>query len=111
MRAGALRHLVTIEQRSSTADGMGGNSAGWATFGTANIPAAVEPISGAEQFRSDQVQFRRTHTVTIDRNPSLVPTPAMRVNFGGRLLYIVAVLVPAETGRWLELHCEERAQD
>jgi SPP1 family predicted phage head-tail adaptor len=108
MRTGALRQVVTIESKGSTDDGSGGNSAGWSTF-AASVPAAVEPLSGSERFQSEQTQYRVTHRVTVRRNPSLVPTTAMRVNHGGRLLYIVAVLNPDELNVWLELHCEERA--
>jgi SPP1 family predicted phage head-tail adaptor len=110
MRSGALRHIVTIEQPPTTSDGSGGVSGAWISF-LANEPAAIEPISGGEQFRADQTQFRRTHRVTVRYNPSKVPTTDMRVNFGGRLLYIVAVLNPDELNVWFELQCEERAQD
>jgi SPP1 family predicted phage head-tail adaptor len=110
MRSGRLRHVVTIEQPPSTPDGSGGVTGSWTPFDS-NVPAAVEPVSGSEQFRADQVQFRRTHRVTVRYNPSEVPTTAMRVNFGGRLLYIVAILDPDELNVWLELHVEERAQD
>lgn len=110
MRSGALRHVVTIEQPPTTPDGSGGVTGSWTAFDS-DIPAAVEPVSGSEQFRGDQVQFRRTHRVTVRHNPSKVPTTDMRVNFGGRFLYVVAILNPDELNVWLELHCEERAQD
>jgi head-tail adaptor len=109
-RAGMLRNVITWQQQSLTPDGAGGNAVAWTTF-AADVPARVWPVDGRELFGGDQVQFRRTHLVTVRYNPSLVPTTAMRANFGGRLLYVVAVRRPEELGEWLEVDTDERAQD
>jgi SPP1 family predicted phage head-tail adaptor len=106
-----LRNVITWQQESPTPDGSGGNAVTWTTF-DADVPASVRPVEGLELFAGDQVQFRRTHLVTVRYNPSKIPTTAMRANFGGRLLYVVAVRrAPEEIGEWLEVDTEERSQD
>lgn len=108
MHAGALQHVISIEQPPTADDGMGGQEGDWTDFLSEEF-AAVRPLGGAEQSRSDQTEFRHTHLVTMNYVPDFKPTTAMRVKFEGRYLYIVAVQNPDERNEWLELRCEERA--
>lgn len=108
MNAGALRHVASIESEGLTSDGAGGSTSAWTEF--ASVRVAIEPLNGRELFAAQQTQSRVSHRVTLRYDASKVPTTAMRVNFGGRLLYIEAVLNPEERNVWLELLCEERAQ-
>lgn len=53
MRAGLLRHMVTLQERVTTDDGAGGVTEEWvdADF----LPARVVPLAGTELFSAQQV--------------------------------------------------------
>lgn len=54
MRAGALRHFITIQETVSTADALGTKVKSWATF--ARVHAEKDPKQGREFFSSNKVQ-------------------------------------------------------
>ena len=105
MRAGALRHRITIQQESLGADdGFGNKLTTWTTF-LASQPAAIEPLNGRERFAAGQVQSEVTTRITVRRRAGI--SPEMRVLFGSRVFTITDVLNPDELNVWLELHCKE----
>ncbi len=104
MRAGKLRHPITIEQPS---DSRG------ATFGQAKLTwtvfkrtrASIDPLSGKEEIGTDQVQAGVTHAIEMRYLPGV--TPRMRILFGSRVFSIVSVLDKMERNRELKLLCME----
>lgn len=104
---GEMRHRVVIEQKTRGApDGSGGFvSEAWSTFDT--VWAKLDPKSGREMMDADQVVHRVTHIVTIRARAGI--TAAMRLNYGGRIMAIIAVREFFENDRWMELTCEETA--
>lgn len=52
MRAGALRHTITIQTRTVTRDSYGGETETWAD--SATVPASVESLSGREYWAARQ---------------------------------------------------------
>lgn len=106
MRAGRLRHRVTVEQLLVTDDGYGGQSQAWSTFAT--VWASVEPLQGREYFQAQQAQATVTHKVTMRHLDGV--THDMRVKHGSRALNIVSVIDTEERGRELVLMCEEAVQ-
>jgi SPP1 family predicted phage head-tail adaptor len=92
MRIGRLRHRITIEEPTRTADGMGGWTVTWTEVST--VWAGVEPVSGKERIAADAVEAEVTHKVII-RYASWL-TPDMRITFGDRHFDIRAIINPAE---------------
>lgn len=103
MRAGRLRHEVTIQQPTLSQDGTGDPVPSWSAFAT--VWAAVEPASGRERFLDQQRFADTSHVVTLRYLPGLLPT--MRVLFGSRVLRILAILNIDERGREHRLLCQE----
>lgn len=107
MRAGRLRHRVTIESRSSSLDAAGQQLRSWSTFGT--VYAGIRPLSGREGVLAEAVQSAVTHEVTIRYLSGVNAT--MRVNFGGRYFAIHAVRNTDERNREMVLDCVEGLAD
>jgi SPP1 family predicted phage head-tail adaptor len=103
VNAGKLRHAVTVQ---SVTDGTGTRGAPTKTAATfATTWASIEPLSGAELWRAQQVSAEVTHRVLL-RHLSGV-TPKMRIKYGSRTLEVVSVLNLEERDRELELLCRE----
>jgi SPP1 family predicted phage head-tail adaptor len=103
LRAGSLRHRVTLQQPAETPDGGGGFTLAWTDVAT--VWAAIEPLKGAERLHAQQLQSPVTHRVTMRYRSGVTPT--MRLLFEARTLNIRAVIDPQERNRTLELLCEE----
>lgn len=103
MRAGRLRHQISIEQVTETPDGSGGLVKTWSVF--APLRASYEPLMGKELFSAQQEQanvstrFRVRHVAGI--------TPKMRVVFDSRRFNIEGVIDVGGRGRELHLMCTE----
>ena len=104
MRAGQLRHRITIEEQVTSQE---------QTYGSieTNIAprspcwASVEPLSGKERLGADRAEASVTHRVRIRYQPDVKPD--MRVNFQGRYLNIISVINKEERNIELELLCSE----
>ncbi len=103
VKAGALRHRVTLQTVGETPDGGGGFTAAWTDGAT--VWAAIEPLRGRERLHAQQLETPVTHRVTIRHRDGV--TAKMRIKFGTRILNIRAVVNPSERNRTLELLCEE----
>ena len=88
MRAGQLRHLVTVQSRSATPDTYGEPAQTWSNL-HANQPASIEPLSGRELINAQAVQSDVTHRLRM-RYVAGVETKH-RVIFGTRVFDIRAV--------------------
>ena len=106
MRAGRLRHRVTLRRRAVARDTYGAEIFTWNTYAT--IWAAIEPLQGNERTQSQQVVAEETSKVII-RFVSGVKAND-RVYFGTRILDINAVINPAERNEYLELRCTEAVE-
>lgn len=105
MRAGQLRHRVTIQEPVEARNGYNEAITTWAPVAT--VWASVEPLSGREFFAAEHVQSEITHRVRLRWRPGIAPT--MRVLFGGRHLMIEAVINYRELGTEMHLMCREAA--
>lgn len=102
---GQLRHRVTIERDTgTTVNAANEHVPSWTAFATRW--ARVMYLSGREYWQSQQVQATVTATVELRHLDGV--TPAMRVKWGSKYLYIEAVQ-PDETQTWLTLMCAEVA--
>lgn len=86
-KVGRLRHLLTIQTQTATADGMGGSSVTW-TDGD-EVWADVRPVSGAERAQADRLMLDVTHKVVM-RYRALSAT-TQRLVTDGRVFNIASV--------------------
>lgn len=100
-----MRERVTIQQEGTqTADAGGGYTAPWSSF-AADIPAKVEPASGAERILGQKLSPVVSHAVTIRYLDGV--TAGMRVSWGSRILNIRAVINLEARERFQVLACDE----
>jgi len=85
MRAGQLRHRITIQQDTGSEDAAGQVVESWAAW-LSNEPAEVIETGGAERVFGQQVDATATHVVRIRYREGV--TEQMRIVWGGRLLGI-----------------------
>jgi len=103
---GMLRHKITIEQFATVADGGGGSTITWtATAANTNIWSKVRPASGNERFHAMRTEADTTHVIITRWKTGI--TPAMRVNFNGRLMQIKSVINVEERDKWMEIRAVE----
>ncbi|MBE3590005.1 MAG: phage head closure protein [Firmicutes bacterium] len=104
MKAGQLRHRVTIQAQTTAQDEYGQPVQTWSDVAT--VHAAVEDLSGREFFAAQQVPTETITTrITIRWRPDV--SASMRVVGAGRTWDVRAVLDPDGRRRQLQLMCVE----
>jgi SPP1 family predicted phage head-tail adaptor len=105
MRAGLLRHVITIQNETVTRDATGAEVVTWGAFLTAR--AAIENLSGSEAFASniDQRLAQRMTKITIRARDGL--TTKMRVLHGSAVYNIEQIIQDRTQAREINLICEE----
>lgn len=87
MRSAKLRHRVTIQAKTTTADGYGGTVETWADVsGLVLVAASVEPLQGRELVNAQAVFAETTTRFTLRYRAGI--TPAHRIAFGGKVYNI-----------------------
>lgn len=106
VRAGRLRHIVSLEAPSRTPTEHGYQET-WTAYAT-GIPVEIVPATPALVERSvmTTTQTPVTHLVRLRYRADVAVRH--RVKYGTRLLYIGGLRNVDERGRELELACEER---
>ena len=105
MNPGKLRHRITIEQKSGTTkDAEGIAKPTWIPFAT--VSAAIIPLNGRERTQAAAISAEASIRVEIRYKKGV--TADMRVNYGGRILEIVAPPQDLEE-KHIEMHllCKE----
>ena len=108
MRAGMLRHRVTIQPYELVVDDYGAPLHRESWKDVATVWASVEAMSGRDFFAARQEQSEVTHKVTIRYRGDV--TAQMRVLHGGKIFGIVAPL-PDNKGTRLVLMCREASYE
>lgn len=85
MRAGRLRHRISIQSLVKGKDGAGNPTTSWSDF-AANLPAEVVPLSGRDLIAAQATQSEIIARCTIRYQPGV--TAAMRVVYEGVLYKI-----------------------
>lgn len=101
MRAGRLRHRITIRQRSTGKDAAGAPVDTW--IDVATIWSRVEIVSGRERWASEHTANSYSAAISIRNRTDLKED--MRVIFGSRTLDIKAIIDPNGYGKELKLLC------
>ena len=112
MRAGDLRHQVTLQRRDIIRDSMGGQATNWTDVCTTR--AGISQLSGRELEVARSIHSEVTHSITLRYRPEFAnPTKAaaLRLLFRDRVFNIVSVNNIDERCRYLELVCSEGLND
>ena len=107
MRAGRLRHRVSIQTQSTTLDSYGEPSDSWSTDDT--VWAAIEPVSGSERDIGEGLAGIVSHRVIVRYLSGL--TPKSRILFGSRVLGITSILDQDEKNEYMKLMCKEEVSE
>ena len=103
LRAGQMRHQLTIQQDTGTQSTSGEVTPNWTTYSA--WWAEIVPLSGGEAIAARENYGTVTHRLT-GRWLSGV-TPKMRAILGSRVFQIDAVLNIGERNRELRIFCTE----
>lgn len=106
MRAGRLRHKITI-QRPVQTGGTWGAARTWETF--KKVWGGIEPVSAKEKERAEHFSSEVTGTITIRWIAGI--DPSMRVTWEGRIFRIVGVVDQDYRHRELQLYVVEGSDD
>lgn len=105
MRAGLLRHRVTIERATAAQDAYGQSIKTWTTAG--KRWASIQPVNANERMFARKANEVVSHILQLRWDSDLGVSPTDRVSFDGRTFQIEAVLNLDERRRIMELHCQE----
>lgn len=89
MRAGSLRHVVTVQAVTETRSATGDPTPTWATVsGGLHCWAEIAAVGGQERMAADTLASEATHTVTMRYRPDLTLTTKHRLLWGSRVLNV-----------------------
>jgi len=103
MRAGIMRHRITIQSKSVVRDSFGGETVTWTTFAT--VWAQMRPLSGREYFDARQAQADLTTEIVIRYLAGVLPE--MRVVDGDHVYDIWSISNVEGLNRQMVLLCRE----
>ena len=106
IRAGALRHRLTLQTPIDTPDQAGGVLRTWAT--TAIVWGAIVAIDMRDDLIAEAPVLIRRHRITIRWRKGIVA--GQRLMKGARVFLILVVADPDERRRRLDLTVEERTE-
>ena len=108
MRAGKLRHLVTIERQDTTVNEYGEQVVAWVEF--AQRWAAIEPLSAREFLAAQQTQSEVTTRITLRTLPGLLPS--MRITCNGTVYNMAGILSDKDSGlEYVTIPCSTGIND
>lgn len=104
MRAGKLRHRISIERAIETQDSSYNEAVlQWVLF--AEVSANIIPLSGRELIRAKQVELETDTEITIRYMDGL--SPKMRIVYRDRVFEILNIINTEERNREIRLLCSE----
>lgn len=105
-----LISIVEISRRTSTSDGMGGNTQVWASVGSvaARISSGSAPGTGGvgETFAGDKVLMTATHKIYL-RADDTQPLATDKLVFGTRTFNVLGLKNPSEIDHHTTVLVEE----
>lgn len=107
MRAGRLRHRLTLQSQTETRDAYGGSIITWSTEAT--VWGAIEPLSGREYFAQAQIQSEVAVRIVMRYRTGIDTT--WRVKNDGLIYNIESVINDSSRDRMLTLMCREGVSD
>ncbi len=108
---GAMRHQVTIQSQTGSADGGGSSNLSYSNVATVN--ASIKPMSGGDRLFGDQIEERITHMITIRFRRDVTYKNRIKYSFAdsgtsySRIFNIRRVINRDTRNRFLDILCEE----
>lgn len=103
MRAGELRHRISLQSPSKTRSATGAEVITYATVAT--VWAKIETVRSDEIMDQQRAGATATHKMTIRHRTDIKPT--WQVVWGGRTLRVDAPVIADNVNRSLTLVCTE----
>lgn len=103
MRAGSLRHKITIQETTETRDTVGSVINTWSTFLVAR--AEINPRIGKEYFDSDRLNADNTVLFRIRYRSGILTK--QRISWDSRVFDITSLINLRERNREILIMCEE----
>lgn len=104
MRAGEFNKLISIEQKSTTSDGMGGFTEGYTNFAS-SVYASIWTVSAKEQIQSSKETMDITHRIRIRYRAGI--TAGMRIKYKTSYYNIKSIINPNMSNKILEILAAE----
>lgn len=95
MKAGQLRHRITIERKTITQDNTGAMTETWSEFAT--VWAQVSPLSAREAMQAAALNSTQTARMIIRWRDDLDAT--MRIKYRGEIYEIEGLIEDMNSGR------------
>lgn len=110
MKAGSLKHRITFQERKELSDSVGAKHIELRNLLT--VWAAVEPISGRENFDSSHYASETNLKITVRYNQCIAKMTAKnRIKHGDKIYNIEAVIADASGKVNLRFICSEADDD
>ena len=103
MKAGKLRHRLSLQSGTESQDDYGQVTETFAEF--AEVWGSITPLRGLELIHAQQVQSEVTHKCFIRYNSSIDTKD--RIVFGSRTFEIMSILNADERDVYQEVWCKE----
>lgn len=103
MRAGQMRHKVTVQASTPTRNDVGAEVESWSDEFT--VWASVEPLKGRKFMEGAAQTQTVSHRVMVRYRDGF--TPEKRLKFGMRFFTIVSVIHVEERQQMMQLMCQE----
>lgn len=107
MRAGSLKHWITIQDRQDTQNEIGEMVSSWVDVAT--LKGNVRYLNGVETIKSNAPASIVKASIRIRRGTNV--TASMRVMHGATILNVQAVLPGGDHGEYVDLVCEAGANE
>jgi SPP1 family predicted phage head-tail adaptor len=101
--AGRYRQPITFQKQVTTINEYGERIQTFSNF--LNTRAEIAPLSGQLLISAQAIKAEITHKVTCRYAPNL--THDMRILFGTRMFYIIAIINFQERNKELQIMCKE----
>ena len=107
MRAGQLRHTISIQEQTDTRTAIGDYTTSWADIsGMGAVPAAIWPLSSKESLDAMKLESAVTSKIRIRYRDGI--TSKNRIKFGSRIFNIKGKPINIdERNIMLDMLCEE----
>lgn len=105
MRAGELRHLISIRAPSYAQNSLKDSVVTYAEV--LKCWSSIEPLSGREYWKAARVQAETTHVIKIRYTSVAIDTTNIIV-FGNRAFEIESILNTDERNREIVMSCKEK---
>ena len=110
MRAGKLRHLVTLQSPAGSRDSVGQRTTTWSDVD--DVMCRIVPLKGDERTIDPQRQTSTTHRIEMRYGSEIASISGeWRIKYGSRFFMIDGIRNVEEKGREMHLTCTEGLRD